>query len=316
MNLKNVYYGILICALLFFGFKAYKYVADLENANKRLYTDLVGQQQAYKQLSDKAALLAIQYADSDKMKADLESRFAAEKEALEGRIKILANATFTIREKARDSTGSDISYQGVGTKYVVNEIRFNDGPPVGYVLIYDDGRVVSKLYNHTFNVDTAVSRDEDSGRYAIVSKASYTLKSPSINTNNQQVWTNKPYALNITGGSAEIDPTEKNPLTPRMQWWAPHINGGVSLGAGTGGTFLRPTLDFSVAGFGATRNDLDWKFLHVGFDTDTEFKAPGFHVLPFSYRFWPGLLTNTYLGPGVGFNPQGTNFQLNLNVTF
>lgn len=316
MNLKNVFYGVLTLALLFFGWKAYRYVQDLQNANARLHLDLVNQTQAYQQLSAKAAKLAIQYADVDAMKAELAKNFAAEKDALEGRIKILSNATFTIREKARDSKGSDISYQGEGTKYVVNEIRFNDGPPVGYVLIFDDGRVVSKMYNHTFEVKTAVSRDEDSGRYAIVSKAAYTLKSPSINTNGEQVWTNKPYALNITGGTATIDPTEKNQLAPKMQWWAPHVNGGLSFGAGGAGAFFRPSLDLSLAGFGPTKNDLDWKFVHIGIDSDSEFKDPGAHFLPFSYRFFPSLLSNTYAGPGIGWSTKGFNFQLNLNLTF
>lgn len=303
-------------AILYFGDRAVSYIRGVLGENKRLHTELVGQQEKYKQISDYAAKLEIQYADEAKMKEELEKRFSKEKDELNGRIKILSNATFLIREKARTNGSSDVVYQGEKTKYVINEIRFNDGPAVGYVLIFDDGKVVSKLYNHTIEVNTAVARDEDSGRYSIISKADYVLKSPSINVNGEKVWTNKPYPLKIIGGTAIVDPTEKNQLASGFKLWAPHINGGMSFGAGSSGAFIRPSVDMSFAGYGVTKNDLDWKFIHLGLDVDTEFKDPGMHLIPFSYRFWPSVLTNTYVGPGLGFSKSGLNGQLNLNLTF
>jgi hypothetical protein len=313
---KLICLGVGVLAALYFGDRAYSYIKGLIGENTRLHTELIGQTEKYQQLSDHAAKLEIKYSDAKAMEERLNRDFAAERDALQGRIKILSNATFLIREKARDSATSDIVYQGDTLKYVVNEIRFNDGPPVGYVLIFDDGRVVSKIYNHVIDVKTAVARDEDSGRYSIVSKADFVLKSPSINVNGEKVWTNKPFPLKITGGSATVDPTEKNPLTPHFMLWAPHLNGGMSAGAAVSGAFLRPTVDFSVAGFGVTRNDLDWKFVHLGVDSDTALQDPGIHLTPFSYRFWPSILTNTYVGPGVGLTKSGPNLQLNLNLTF
>lgn len=303
-------------AVVYFGDRAYSYVKNAMGENARLHADLIGQQEKYKQLSDHAAKLEIDYVDQKKLQEELEKRFATEKEALSGRIKILSNATFLIREKARDSGRSDIVYKGDTLKYVVNEIRFNNGPPVGYVLIFDDGRVVSKMYNHEIQVNTAVARDETTGRYSIVSKADYVLKSPSINSNGEKVWYNVPYPLNITGGTALVDPTEKNQLTPKFQWLDLHINGGLSAGAGLGGAFMRPSVDVSLSGYGATKNDLDWKFVHLGFDIDSALQDPGFHLLPFSYRFWPSVFSNTYVGPGIGWTKSGPNAQLNLNLTF
>lgn len=313
---KLIVRGVVVLATIFFVERAYTYVHNLMGENTRLYSELVGQQQKYKQLSDHAAQLEIDYADQAKLKSDLQAKFADEKNTLTDRIKILSNATFLIREQARKEGRSDITYQGTDLKYVVNEIRFKDGPPLGYVLIFDDGRVVSRVYNHEIQVNTAVARNEDSGQYTIVSKADYVLKSPSINSNGEKVWTNKPYALKIVGGTAEIDPTEKNPLTPHFILWAPHLNGGLAIGAGASGGFVRPGIDFSVAGFGATRNDLDWKFLQIGFDIDTALQDPGMHVAPFSYRFWPQILTNTYVGPAMGWSKTGPSLQLDLSLTF
>lgn len=313
---KLIVGAVAVVAALYFGDRAISYFRGVMSENTRLHTELIGQTEKYKQISDYAAKLEIKYSDQAKLEEELNKKFAAEKDELNGRIKILSNATFLIREKARDGSHSDVVYQGDKLKYVINEIRFNDGPAVGYVLIFDDGRVVSKLYNHTIEVNTAVARDEDSGRYSIVSKADYVLKSPSINVNGEKVWLNKPYPLKIVGGTALVDPTEKNQLTSGLKLWAPHINGGLSAGAGASGAFLRPGVDVSIAGYGVTKNDLDWKFLHLGFDIDTELKDPGIHLVPFSYRFWPSVLTNTYVGPGVGFTKSGPNLQLNLNLTF
>lgn len=317
-KVKIVIYSVAFIAALYFGDRAVSYIRGLSSENTRLHTELVGQTEKYKQLSEHAAKLEIQYVDQETLKKQLNEKFAAEKDALEGRLKILSNATFLIREQARKTGKSDVVYQGDKLKYVLNEVRFDkEGPPVGYVLIFDDGRVVSKLYNHEIQVNTAVSRDEGTGRYSIVSKADYVLKSPSINTNGEKVWTNKPFPLDITDGKAYVDPTEPNQLVPHWQLWAPHLNGGISATAGANGADFRPALDVSFSGYGVTKNDLDWKFIHLGVDTDSsKFNDPGVHLMPFSYRFWPSVLTNTYIGPGVGWSKSGLNGQLNLNVSF
>lgn len=313
---KLIVSAVSLLALVYFADRAVSYVKNIMGSNERLYTELIGQQEKYKQLSEHAAKLEVDYASQKQLKDELAEKFANEKDALNGRIQMLSNATFLIRESARKEGRSDIVYQGDKLKYVVNEIRFNDGPAVGYVLIFDDGRVVSKIYNHEIQVDTAVARDEDTGRYSVVSKADYVLKSPSINSNGEAVWYNKPYGLKIVGGTVTVDPTDKNQFAPTFQWVDVHLNGGVSAGAGLGGGFVRPTVDVSMSGYGPSKNDLDWKFLHLGFDVDVALKDPGAHLMPFSYRFWPSVLSNTYAGPGLGFSKSGLNGQLNLNLTF
>lgn len=273
---------------------------------ERLFTELEGQKEKYVQLSEHAAKLETQYVSEKELRETLEKEWASEKDALEGRLKLLSNATFLIREKARETNNSDLVYAGEGVKYVYNELRFHNGPPIGYVLIFDDGRVVSKIYNHTIEVKTAVSRDEDSGTYDVVSKADFVLKSAHLQPDGIN-WYKKPYSLKISGGVAKIDPTEPVILEKKIQWWAPNLNGGFNIGLD-----VKPALGLSIAGYGVSDNDLDWKFLHFGMDYTSE-DGLGLHLIPVLYRPFPKVLRNTYFGPGIG---SDQSLFLGVNIGF
>lgn len=278
------------------------------NKNKRLFTELIGQTQKYEQLSEHAAKLEIKYVGQEKLRAELEKQFAAEKDALKGRIKVLSNATFLIRDKARRSNNSDVVYKGKRVKYVLNEIRYNDGPPIGYVLIFDDGRVTSKIYNHKIEVKTAISRDEANGRYNIVSKADYVLKSPHYMKPGSKNWFNQPYPLKIVGGTAMVDPTEPNTAKKRFHLWAPNLNLGIDLGDS-----VKPSVGVSLAGYGYSVRDLDWKFLQLGVNYSDE-KSFGAHLIPVLYRPFPKILRNTYIGPGLGYDNGSRFLMFGINV--
>jgi hypothetical protein len=299
-------YTILL-TVLFLGFQA---VRHLFNENERLHTELIGQKEAYVQLSDTAAKLAIEYKSQVDLKAEVEKSWKNEKEALQGRIKILSNATFLIREKARVTKTSDVVFSGQNMNYVMNEIRFKDGPPIGYVLIFDDGRVTSKMYNHTIDLKTAVSQDETTGRYNIVSKADFILKSPHLSHNGKN-WFNEPYTLKITSGNAFVDPTEKNLMDKHFILWAPVLSGGLNIG-----TDLKPALGMSLAGYGYSARDLDWKFLQIGMDYSKE-NGTGIYLTPVLYRPLPNYLRNTYIGVGVDIDKRiGYNPFMSLSVGF
>lgn len=302
---KAILYAIGIIAVLY----AMQYVASLIGEKERLHTELIGQKEAYQQLSEHAAKLEIEYKTQEELKAELERNWKAEKDALQGRIKILSNATFLIREQARRENRSDLVYEGAEVKYLFNEIRFKDGPPVGYVLIFDDGRVTSKLYNHQISVNTAVSRDESTGRYDIVSKADYILKSPHLSLNGKN-WMNEPYPLKITGGRALIDPTEPVQLEKRFHLWSPTLNGGFNVGSD-----LKAAVGVSLMGYGYSKRDLDWKFLQFGVDYSKQ-NEYGIHLIPAMYRPFPCYLKNTYLGAGIGLDNRGYQPFLSLSVGF
>lgn len=299
-------YTVLAVILLLAGL----YIRDLLGQKERLHSELIGQKQAYEQLSEHAAKLEIEYQSKEDMKVQLEKNWAAEKDALQGRIKILSNATFLIREAARKSDKSDVVFSNENMKFVMNEIRFENGPPVGYVLIFDDGRVTSKIYNHIIDVKTAVSRDESSGRYTIISKADFVLKSPHLSKNGPN-WLNVPYPLKITGGTAFVDPTEPNQAVKKFHLWAPVLNGGFDVG-----TDLKPSLGVSLMGYGYSVRDLDWKFLQIGADY-SKLNGAGINFTPILYRPFPEVLRNTYIGAGIGFDQRVTyNPNLSLSIGF
>jgi hypothetical protein len=269
---------------------------------------LIGQKTAYKQLSDHTAKLENNFVSQEELKAKIEAKFGKEKSALEDRIKVLSNATFLIREQARKTNGSDVDYKGDKVKFLLNEIRFKDGPPVGYVLIFDDGRVVSKIYNHEIKVNTVVSRNEKNGNYSVLSNADYVLKSPSLKDSTS--WTNKEYPLKITGGQAFIDPTEPNVNKKSFYLWAPHYNLGITTDLST----VYPVLSFSVAGYGYSKRDLDFKFLDIGgIYKEDKFKP---YFAPVMWRPLPNVLSNTYIGPALYLDKSAMEYLLTLHLTF
>lgn len=301
--------GVGFCTLITLGIGIQKWL-DLKGENERLHEELIGQTTKYQQLSEFSAKLEIQYKNQQDIMKKLEKDWASEKDNLQGRIKVLSNATFLIREKAQTSNTSDLVYVGNKMKYVVNEIRYNEGPPVGYVLIFDDGRVISKLYNHTIDVKTAVSREESTGKYVIISKADYILKSPSLNVNNQN-WYNKPYPLKIIGGSASVDPSE--PIVSakkKLYFWTFNLNGNVHFY--TNG--VAPALSTALMGYGYSMRDLDWKFLDLGLGYVNSTKGITLDLTPVLYRPIPKILRNTYVGPGISLDSYGLKYFLGINI--
>ena len=267
--------------------------------------------QKYEQLSKNSAKLEIKYQKQDKLLKKLETEWKTEKSKLKGRIKILSDATYLIREKARKENRSDLIYDGKTTKYVMNELRFNNGPPIGYVLIFSDGKVVSKIYNHEINVKNIVLRDMKSGKYNIASKANFILKSGSLKKDGKN-WYGKPHPLTITGGKAIIDPVEDVKIkTKRLMTWPPKINGNVNFY----GNKVKPGVGVSLMGYGISNRDLDWKFLNTGTDYDKE-DGLSINFTPVLYRPFKDSLSNTYIGPGVSINKNETRYFIGISIGF
>lgn len=277
--------------------------------SKRLHEALIGKTQEFKKISDVAASLSIKYVEQKKLNESLQNTWKDEKEALEGRVKILSNATYLIRERARKENRSDLSYEGKTVKYVFNEIRFKDGPPIGYVMIFDDGKVVSKIYNHVIDVKTAVSRNEDTGKYTILSKADYILRSGHLKYDGKN-WFGEEYPLNIQGGTTLIDPTEKSNLKKKFYLWNPQLNGNLNLnldGESNVG------LGVSLMGYGYTKRDQDYKFLQIGAAIKNNSISGTF--IPIMWRPLPNYLNNTYFGLGMEINVI-PNYFLGLQIGF
>src|SRR5690349_1013604 len=94
---KVVFYSVVLVGLVMAGLL----IRDLLTEKERLNTELIGKTEAYKQLSEHAAKLEIKYKTQEELRAELEKNWANEKDELQGRVKILSNATYLIREQAR-----------------------------------------------------------------------------------------------------------------------------------------------------------------------------------------------------------------------
>ena len=99
--------------------------------------------------------------------------------------------------------------------------------------------------------------------------------------------------------------------------WAPHLNLNLDYSfSSTLDNNIAGGLSFSTMGYGITKNDLDWKFLEFGFNTNG--KDFTLKLSPFSYnigRHIP-LISNTFLGPFVGFGSDGAVYGIGLSIPF
>lgn len=289
MTKKDLTYLLIIFGL---GFTLWFFT----KANDTLYKDLIGKSEAYNQLSKTFASLKIDYVAQERLNEVLKSEFEELTKTnvrLNGEVKMLSNATFLIKEKARKSNSPDLSYQSEEGGFIVIEVGYEKGPAVGYVAILDDGTVVSKMFNQEIKTTQVVTRDETSGRYSVIAKSHLTIKTPTI-TNRD--WLNKPYPLNIVDGVAYIDPT-LNVTKNRMFWLNPSFNAVIGYDKE-----LVPGLSLSLMSYGRTKVDSKYKFATIAYTKNNLLT-----VTPVLYRPFE-LLPNTYLGLGVEANSSMTPF--------
>lgn len=296
---KNYIIGALLLGVILIGIVLNYYI----KRNEDLFKNLVGKEEAYKQLSDSTAKLRVLYVEEQELRKKTKKEFEKEINHLTGRIKILSDATFIIKEKARKEGKSDLIYEVEDGKYLVNEIRFENGPAIGFVTISKNGDVFSKIYNHEINVKSAVSNDEKTGRYTILNKAQWVLKSPSLKPG----WFNKPYDLKIKSGTVYIDPVVKE-RKARIHFWNPRLSASTQISSES-----RIGLGVSLASFGKSKVDSQYKFLEVGasYRNNDLF----FMIAPISIRPLPNLLPNTYFAPYLLFdNGVKPYFGININL--
>lgn len=291
-----------ICFLILCAIGGYKY-----QDRARVHEELIRTKEKYVQLTQNIANLERKYVDQQKLMELTKEQFGKESNALRGRIKVLSNATYLIRERARREHRSDISYAGTKVKYIFNELRFNGGPPIGYVLIFDDGRVVSKIYNHEINVKSVISRDEKSGKYDVLSRADFILKSGHLKPDGKN-WFGVAYPLKITGGITHIDPTEPVNTKKSFYIWAPKLNTSVNIHASE----IIPGFGVSLMGYGFSKRDLDYKFLQLGLQYNKE--DIGLTFSPILYRPFMNTLSNTYFGPGISVDANNQRYFMGIQI--
>jgi len=316
------YIGQLLVMATVLGIGFFAYSAYRDATEKRKYADLIGTKEKYEQLTKYTAKLESDYQGQKDLHKRAKRDWAEVSRSKDERIKLLSDATYLIGKHVQKQDGPDYYFQTKrGTRnYVLNELRIagEDSPPIGYILIKHDGRTYKRNYEFEIHVKNLQTIDEKTGRVKVYSKAYFIAKENGLAKKRRpdlKKWKDVPYPLPIVDGVAYIDPTRPD-VRERFLLWAPHINGGFNVGANISGAFMRPAINFSTSGYGKSRNDLTWKFVHLGFDVDTDFAEPGLHLMPFSYRPFPSILTNTYIGPGMGWTKSGVNYFFNVNLSF
>jgi hypothetical protein len=112
------------------------------------------------------------------------------------------------------------------------------------------------------------------------------------------------------------DFTQVKKETTEFYWWSPHLNlnlditFGSDFDANAGGG-----LSISTSGYGRTKNDLIWRFIDFGISTNGDEFWGKFS--PFAYNIGEHipLISNTFLGPFVGYEFNDGAFIGGLSVS-
>lgn len=287
----------------------------------RLYRELLGQKDAYEQLSENLAKLEVQYKEEKELHERAKKEWAEVSKAKDERIKLLSDATYLISRHVEKQDGPDYSFRTKnGTKnYVLNELRISgqDSPPIGYILIKNDGRTYKRNYKFEIQVKNLQTIDEKTGRVKFYAKAFLVQKEVSPlkkRIKNYTDFTDVPYPLEITGGTVLYDPTVKNQLKNRYMW-APSLMGGVNFG-NFDQSPAKAALGVSLFGYGQHPEALQYKLLQIGVGLRSDGSDFDIHLVPISMRPLPKILKNTYIGPGIGKEGNSTVFFLNTSVGF
>lgn len=302
---------VLLIALGWGGVQAYEGYQAMQGEKQRLHQELIGKTEQFESLSKVVGKLGVKYVEQSELRKEVSKQFTNTNTALLGRIKVLSKATWRIKSNARTMDSPDVVFLDGKYPYIMVEVRLESGLPLGYVIIYDSGKVVSLAYDYELNARTAVSRDESSGKYTLITKLDHTLKSPTLKVGEELAWLDRPFELPISGGEAIIDPTELNPMRSRFHWGTLRANLSVSIGA-EGET--NPGLGISFLGYGPSTRDLDFKFLGIGASITQQDKIV-LSITPVYWRPFRKYLPNTYLGIGIEQNEKklGAQFSLSLN---
>ena len=300
MTQKNLNIALILVVVVL----AFLYNRSLKD-NKVLFKNLVGKTEQAKKLTKEVLLLENRYVSQEELQKKAKVEFNSVMKLLNSTIKELTQTNLAIKEKATKQSKSTIIVEGEDG-FSANEVSFKDGPPVGYVLNYNDGEVISKLYDFELILDSITTKDEKSGRYKIATKANYVLKSLSL---ANQKWLNKKYPLNVSNGVSYIDPTERIKSRNRLYLLNPKFNIGINLVDKD----IVPTLGVSVASYGPSKEESRLKILNFSAFLRQD-DSLGLLIHPVLFRLAPKTFPNTFVGPSLHFDNSSVNFSLGVQV--
>jgi hypothetical protein len=296
---------------------AYKFYTDNQDSNRR-YEELVGRTSDYEQISDSLAKLRTDYATEKELREKLSKEWSEAEKELKDKIKALADASFE-----GDSDNYEMTFHDEFGTHFYNKKDNKFGPLVTWTQVTGakvvDGKVdtltvMSGVVPHEIQVKAAITKNEETGKISILTKAFWLQTEAPLNS--EISWLDKPYPLSITGGSIIIDPTEPIDITLRNRFrMAPHLNVGLFAGVATSGEQYGGHVDFSLWGYGKTKNDLEWKLGQIGLNFSKNYVDA--NLIPVSYNIGKHipLVSDLYVGPGIGYGTEGRMFFVTLSKT-
>jgi hypothetical protein len=313
-NFKNITIAVFVILLIIAGIKIYKDYTT----KTRLHEDLIGQSEAYEQLSKKHAKLAIEYKTQEDLLKNKDERWSEVVKEKNERIKLLSDATFLIGKHYLKSQGPDYFFETPKKtrNYIFNEVRIAgvDSPPIGFVMIKNDGRTYKGTYPFTIKVENLQTIDEETGKIKVYAKAFLISKSNGLAGKRRpdlKKWVDLSYPLDITGGTVLVDPTIKNTTSPRF-FLNPKVD--LTISAGLDMSFrLLPGLDVSLLSYGVSKNDSRFKFVGLGANFGAEVDDLDVNFKPIYWRPF-SFFSNTYIYPGIGYSRNGVRYLLGIGV--
>lgn len=322
----NVFSVLTLLGCLAFAYKWYHDVEYERTQREELearYGRLVGTEESGESLGEGLYQLRTKYLEKSKLEKKGHREWLSLQVAQEERLKSLQKTVLGFGGSTYTQGKPDRVFHTLeGTKgYEMHEIRLQgaDSPPLGYVMLKKDGTIQKKSYEIQIEVENARVKDDFTGKVRVVTKAYLIPQEDGLAPrNSEKSWKGEKIPLEIKGGILEIDPIE--PLVPVITtkdfiWWTMNLNGGFGAFGEDGEVVTRAILDVNLVGYGLSKRDLDWKFAHVGVNYSNE-KGLGLHIMPFTYRPLPDILTNTYTGVGYYQDTFGKGYFLGLNIGF
>ena len=235
----------------------------------------------------------------------------------------LTDATYLIRSYAKKNNKVDLEcvYDGK-LKYVFHEVHLKSqdgevGPAIGYVMIYSNGKVVSKAYNYKVEAHTMIQ--EEKKNYKVTNSVDLIMLQSGLavrKDSSKKDWRNIPYALPIENAETFIN-IEKMKKGKIVFDFSPDLGINTIITLKDKNIDLVPNIGFSLISY---KKDGINKFRFIRFGIGGRKIRNGFN-----YSFSPILynlhdlilfLDNTYIGPIIGYDNRKFNLGAAITLKF
>lgn len=273
---------IFLVIMIGCAFGGYQY--GIRQASK-LHAELIGQTQAYEQLSKEMASLQVNYKNQGEIITKYEQEFNTRPKS--GVIAV-TGTKFGINGKVFD--------EKLGAKFY--EIYLpdgeNKGPALGVVMM--GNKITTKAYNHELEIVQGIERDKKTGRYRILARGYYVLKE------TDSKWRDKRFSLPVTGGEAVVDPVFGE-IVKNKFWLKPRVHLGLQMTYPNKAPL--PALSVYPFSYGPNSDGSVMRFIGTGLSGDS--KKVVLSITPVAVNLNKAIkfFHNTYIGPVISIDQNG-----------